>query len=177
MENQKLLGKRGGCQHVHEEPSAKKQKTENGAQLAQRTRPDKPDFAPLYKEHRKLLEAHGLKTDNMIALRRKIHTHPEGGFKEFVTQKLIKETLIGMGFKDKEIKTCAGTGLIVDVWGTGPKSTTGLTSVALRADMDGLPIPENNPHLTYKTTTDHAHMCGHDGHMATLISTAQVLHA
>jgi len=41
--------------------------------------------------------------------------------------------------------------------------------------MDGLPIPENNPHLEYKTMTDHAHMCGHDGHMATILSTAQVL--
>ena len=40
--------------------------------------------------------------------------------------------------------------------------------IALRADMDGLPIPENNPHLPYKSKTDYAHMCGHDGHMAVL---------
>ncbi len=42
--------------------------------------------------------------------------------------------------------------------------------VALRADMDALPIPENNPDLSYKTTTSSAHMCGHDGHMATLLA-------
>lgn len=42
--------------------------------------------------------------------------------------------------------------------------------------MDGLPIAENNQSLAYKTTTDHAHMCGHDGHMATILSTACVLH-
>ena len=40
--------------------------------------------------------------------------------------------------------------------------------------MDALPIPEANQSLSYKTTTDHAHMCGHDGHMATIMSVAQV---
>ena len=38
--------------------------------------------------------------------------------------------------------------------------------------MDGLPIPENNLYLKYKTTTDYAHMCGHDGHMTTLLAAA-----
>ena len=46
--------------------------------------------------------------------------------------------------------------------------------IAIRADMDGLPIPENND-IPYKTKTQYAHMCGHDGHMTTLLSTAQVL--
>lgn len=41
--------------------------------------------------------------------------------------------------------------------------------------MDALPIPEANQALPYVTTTDHAHMCGHDGHMATILSLAQVL--
>ena len=41
--------------------------------------------------------------------------------------------------------------------------------------MDGLPIPENNPNLPYKTQTNHAHMCGHDGHMAVLLSTVEIL--
>jgi len=52
------------------------------------------------------------------------------------------------------------------------KDKTTVTSVALRADMDGLPMPENNPHLEYKSKTDYAHMCGHDGHMVTILSTA-----
>lgn len=47
--------------------------------------------------------------------------------------------------------------------------------IALRADMDGLPIPENNPHLEYKSVTNFAHMCGHDGHMASLLAAAQVI--
>lgn len=46
--------------------------------------------------------------------------------------------------------------------------------MALRADMDGLPMEENNPDLEYKTCTEFAHMCGHDGHMASLMSFAQV---
>ena len=41
--------------------------------------------------------------------------------------------------------------------------------------MDGLPIPENAQDLSYKTTTDHAHMCGHDGHMACLLAHAEVV--
>jgi len=48
--------------------------------------------------------------------------------------------------------------------------------VAIRADMDALPMPENNPNLDYRTVTDHAHMCGHDGHMAMLLAAAQVFH-
>jgi hippurate hydrolase len=48
--------------------------------------------------------------------------------------------------------------------------------IALRTDMDGLHMPENNPDLAYRTQTDHAHMCGHDGHMATLLAAAKVIH-
>ena len=63
------------------------------------------------------------------------------------------ETLKLLGFKDEEIKPSAVTGLIVDIKGTGPEQETEntVTSVALRADIDGLPMPENNPHLEYKT--------------------------
>ena len=64
---------------------------------------------------------------------------------------------------------------MVDIKGTGPASENKVKAIALRADMDGLPIPENNPDLAYKTKTDHAHMCGHDGHMVTILSTAQIL--
>jgi metal-dependent amidase/aminoacylase/carboxypeptidase family protein len=47
--------------------------------------------------------------------------------------------------------------------------------IALRADIDALPIPENNPHLEYKSQTKFAHMCGHDGHTVTLLCTAEAL--
>jgi len=159
--------------------SVKKQKvaeTSSGIPLAKITRHDKPDFEPLYKAHREQLEKLGLKTEDMIAIRRKIHTHPEGGFKEFETQKVIRASLLGFGIDEADIKDCAGTGLVVDIRGTGESvdntADGKINSIALRADMDGLPMSENNPHLDYKTTTDHAHMCGHDGHMATILSTA-----
>jgi len=83
-----------------------------------------------------------------------------------------------MGLKDSEIKDCVGTGLIVDIWGTGPEETSKsgkIDCIALRADMDGLPMVENNPHLEYTSKTDYAHMCGHDGHMVTQLCTIRVL--
>ena len=57
----------------------------NGAPLAEKTRASKPDFKPYYTEHRKIMEKHGLKTEDMVALRRQIHSQAEGGFQEFKT--------------------------------------------------------------------------------------------
>ena len=74
------------------ETPTKRQKlsdSDDSKPLAKRTRPDKPDFEPLYKEHRKVMETHGLDTDMMIKVRRAIHSEPEGGFKEFKTQEKI----------------------------------------------------------------------------------------
>ena len=75
----------------------------------------------------------------------------------------------------KNIKPSAGTGLVVDIPGTGPavpvkKGDSAVQSVAIRADMDALPMPEKNDHLEHRSKTDHAHMCGHDGHVATILS-------
>ena len=88
----------------------------------------------------------------------------------------MRDIILGFGISPSAIKDCAGTGLVVDVNGTGPavavaKDDTSIHSVALRTDMDGLPMPENNGDLAYKTQTKHAHMCGHDGHMVTILST------
>jgi amidohydrolase len=47
--------------------------------------------------------------------------------------------------------------------------------IALRADMDGLPMPENNKHLPYRSQTEAAHMCGHDGHITILLAATEVL--
>lgn len=91
--------------------------------------------------------------DNIIAIRQKLHTHPEGGFNEFKTQQAIIDALKSFGVKDDAITKCAKTGLVVDLVGTGPKSSQieGVNVVALRADMDGLPIPENAKDLPYRT--------------------------
>lgn len=76
------------------------------------------------------------------------------------------------------MKKCAKTGLYVDIMGTGAaERKRGVNVVALRTDLDGLPMPENNQSLPYKTQTKFAHMCGHDGHMACLMAAAQVITA
>jgi len=64
---------------------------------------------------------------------------------------------------------------VVNIQGTGAASADGLQAIGLRADIDALPMPENNHDLEYRSKTNHAHMCGHDGHTATLIATARVL--
>ena len=61
--------------------------------------------------------------------------------------------MIGWGIPAEDIQTCAKTGLVVD-FGEIPSSGasgTVINSIALRADMDGLPMPENNQDLEYKT--------------------------
>ena len=94
----------------------------------------------------------GCDVDAMIAIRQKIHAHPEGGFKEFVTRQTITDTLLGFGVDKKCIRQVAKTGLIVDICGTGPKSKsekTKVKTIALRTELDGLPMPETNKALPY----------------------------
>lgn len=60
--------------------------------------------------------------------------------------------------------------MIVDINGKGPVSEDGeICSIAFRSDIDGLKIKENSD-LPYKSTTDYAHMCGHDGHMTIMMT-------
>ena len=56
------------------------------------------------------------------------------------------DTLLSFGIEKKQMKKCAGTGLVVDIMGTGPpdKKSKGCKLIALRTDLDGLPMPENN---------------------------------
>ena len=127
------------------------------------------------------MKAVGCNVDKMIEIRRKIHAWPEGGWNEFKTKEKIINALLGFGIEKKNIKTCAKTGLVVDISGTGPStSITGkesgkIKTIAIRAEMDALLMPEHNDTLPYKSKNDHAHMCGHDGHMAILLATAQTL--
>ena len=50
-----------------------------------------------------------------------------------------------------------------------------MQTIALRADIDGLKMEENNHSLPYRSQTEYAHMCGHDGHTSILLATAQIL--
>ena len=139
------------------------------------TREGKTDFTEHFKNHKKMMVKDGCEVDAIIKVRHHIHKFPEGRFTEVNTQKTLKDNLIGFGLDSAQIKPCAGTGLVIDIRGKGPEvKDTSVKSIAIRADMDGLFMKENNPDLAYRTTTEYAHMCGHDGHMAMALACAQV---
>jgi amidohydrolase len=113
---------------------------------------------------------------NVVAWRRDIHQHPELGNHEVRTAKLVADELTRLGF---EVRTgVAHTGVVGVLRGGKPGSV-----VALRADMDALPVTEQ-VELPFKSTvrTEYngqevgvMHACGHDNHVAILLGVAQVL--
>src|ERR1041385_7370802 len=105
----------------------------------------------------------------VIGWRRHLHANPELSYKEFNTAKLVAEKLKGLGLTPTE--GVAGTGVVVLIEGKNPKTKT----IALRADMDALPIQEIN-NVEYKSQNAGVmHACGHDVHTSSLIGTARIL--
>ncbi|MFP4320920.1 MAG: M20 family metallopeptidase [Anaerolineales bacterium] len=105
----------------------------------------------------------------MVAWRRDIHQHPELGFQETRTAQLVANALRGLGL---EVEVgIAKTGVVAHLMnGEGPV-------VGIRADMDALPIHENNPELPFASQTPGVmHACGHDAHTAILLGVAHILH-
>ncbi len=105
--------------------------------------------------------------DKIINWRRDFHQYPELGFQEYRTADKIREILSKMKLASKS--GIGKTGLIADiVFGEGPV-------IALRADMDALPIQETSD-LKFSSKNDGVmHACGHDGHMAMLLGVAKLL--
>jgi amidohydrolase len=111
----------------------------------------------------------GKYADDVIQIRRHIHAHPELSFEEFETSKFVAEKLRSYGMDPTE--GIAGTGLSVTITGQNPDSAI----IALRADMDALPIQELNE-VPYKSKKEGImHACGHDVHTASLLGTARIL--
>ena len=108
-------------------------------------------------------------TDELIRLRRDIHQHPELSFQEVRTAALVADTLAEIGGFD--VQTEIGrTGVIAQI-GTGDGPTIGI-----RADMDALPINEQNQDKNYRSVNDGVmHACGHDAHTAMLLGAAHLL--
>ena len=107
--------------------------------------------------------------DEAIANRRHLHQHPELSFQERETARFVAERLRSFGITPQE--GVADTGLVALIEGQNP----GKKTVALRADMDALPIHEAND-VPYKSKHQGVmHACGHDAHTASLLGTAQVL--
>lgn len=105
----------------------------------------------------------------LIATRRDFHMHPELGLEEVRTSGIVAERLRAIGFD--EIQTgIAVTGVKAVLRGGKPGKT-----ILLRADMDALPIEEENAVEYRSQTPGTMHACGHDAHTAILLSTARIL--
>ena len=112
--------------------------------------------------------AHGYAA-KLLEMRRHIHSHPELSFKEFDTAVFVRTQLEQMGIT--QIKPRAKTGFEVLIEGKNPSKKT----IALRADMDALPIVETNE-VSYKSQNPGVmHACGHDVHTTCLLGAAYIL--
>lgn len=106
---------------------------------------------------------------DIIAVRRHIHAHPELSYEEHETSAYVAEYLRNIGLEPSE--NIAGTGLTALIRGKDPDSNV----MALRADMDALPIFEEND-VPYKSTNEGVmHACGHDVHTSSLLGCATIL--
>jgi amidohydrolase len=106
----------------------------------------------------------------LIAIRRDIHQHPELAFQEFRTSQLVAQKLSQLQLEPR--RGVGRTGVVADVVGAGSGPT-----VLLRADMDALPIEEEQPVEYRSTVFGVMHACGHDVHTAALLGAARVLQA
>jgi amidohydrolase len=107
----------------------------------------------------------------LIAFRRDLHAHPETGYREYRTTSRVLLRLAAAGLHPATLPK--GTGLVVDV-GDGP---AGGPLVALRADLDALPMPDEK-NVPYRSTVPSAcHACGHDVHTTVLLGTGLFLAA
>ncbi|WP_375435559.1 M20 family metallopeptidase [uncultured Hymenobacter sp.] len=103
-----------------------------------------------------------------VALRQHLHANPELSFQEFNTMAFVTAELTKIGLAPQPIAT---TGVVALIEGRNPSIRT----VALRADMDALPITEQN-NVPYKSTKPGVmHACGHDVHTSSLLGTARIL--
>lgn len=105
----------------------------------------------------------------VVEMRRHLHAHPELSYQEYKTARYVAGRLKSFGIEPQE--GIAGTGVLAEIRGRNPEKKT----VALRADMDALPIEEAND-VSYKSTVPGVmHACGHDVHTASLLGTAKIL--
>jgi amidohydrolase len=136
-----------------------------------------------------LLARAGHLAPELVALRREFHRHPELSFEEHRTAARVAEALRDLGY---EVRTgVARTGVVAELR-VGPEEGTGsarggtpggdpggdpdtVRTVALRADMDALPIQETNGHDFASEVPGVMHACGHDAHMAGLLGAARLL--
>lgn len=105
----------------------------------------------------------------LIAFRRDLHRHPELGRQEFRTTEQVRARLERAGLSPRVLP--AGTGLVCDIG----SADDGRPRLALRADLDALPVPDTKA-VPYRSTVEgRAHACGHDAHTTIVLGTGLVL--
>jgi hippurate hydrolase len=107
--------------------------------------------------------------DELTAIRRDLHAHPEIGFEEVRTSGIVAEKLAQWGIEVH--RGLGGTGVVGVLRGKG----NGGRRIGLRADMDALPMEENTNLQWRSTVPGRFHGCGHDGHTTILLGTARYL--
>ncbi|HEY2044882.1 MAG TPA: amidohydrolase [Jatrophihabitans sp.] len=117
-------------------------------------------------------------SDRLIEWRRDLHRHPEVAFAEHRTTDRILEILTGLGLSPRRMS--AGTGVLCDLEAgiaSGDSGATGYRPdvIALRADIDALPLPDAKDVPYASATPGVCHACGHDAHTAILLGVASVL--
>lgn len=114
----------------------------------------------------------------MIANRRHLHQWPELKFEEVKTRQFIHDFLTACGLEIHP-HPVAVTGLVAILRGSAERGVTPPLNLALRADMDALPLKEQATEVNaeYQSKNGNAHACGHDGHVAILLCVAKVLSA
>ena len=108
----------------------------------------------------------------MVRLRRIIHANPELAFEEYATSALVAETLEGLGLE--VTRGVAKTGVVASLRGSAEKTSASRT-IALRSDMDALPIEEATGLEFASKNPGKMHACGHDSHTAIGLGAAMIL--
>lgn len=109
----------------------------------------------------------------VVQLRRWFHQHPEIAREELETQKRIEQELDKLGLSHRRV---AGTGVYAEITGAAPARGEP-RCIVLRADIDGLPVTQENGAPYQSLTPGRMHACGHDAHNASLLGAARVLSA
>lgn len=118
------------------------------------------------KEHISTLASNYFK--EIQGIRRHLHQHPELSFQEHETSKYLKQKLESWGIEIDKTWVKTGFSVVIDSEKVGP-------TIALRADLDALPIQEKNE-VEYRSKNDGVmHACGHDVHASCLMGTAKIL--
>jgi amidohydrolase len=121
-----------------------------------------------------MLSPHAMRSEvlaevpEMVRLRRDLHQHPELGFQEVRTSAIVAEALERAGLPVR--RNVARTGVVALVEGAHPGPT-----LLMRADMDALPILQENDVPYASLHPGKMHACGHDGHTSILLTTARLL--